>query len=108
MANRPPRAPAERRESDRAAVRAALGEQARTCRELSRLSGIAERDLLVHLEHLERSLRGTGDRLVVEPASCVACGFRFAKRERLARPSRCPACKSERIDPPLFRIERRS
>jgi predicted Zn-ribbon and HTH transcriptional regulator len=65
-----------------------------------------ERDVVQHLEHLARSLRGAGGvkQLEVEPAHCLACDFSFTTRERLGRPSRCPACKSERLEPPLFRL----
>jgi hypothetical protein len=36
---------------------------------------------------------------------CQSCGFTFRDRSRLETPSRCPRCKRERIDEPLFRIE---
>lgn len=75
-----------------------------TSRDLSSRLGVPEKDIAHHLEHLERSLRGTGGRLQVEPASCVACGFVFRKRERLTRPTSCPLCNSERIEPPRFRV----
>ncbi|HSJ96292.1 MAG TPA: transcriptional regulator, partial [Myxococcota bacterium] len=61
------------------------------------------------LRHVERSARGQGERLVVEPARCLACDFRFRDREarHLHAPGRCPRCRSERIADPSFRLERR-
>jgi predicted Zn-ribbon and HTH transcriptional regulator len=44
-----------------------------------------------HLEHLDKSFRVRGERLVIEPATCIACGYAFARRSR--------------IDPPAFRID---
>jgi transcriptional regulator len=90
----------------RQSLAAALREHSLTARELSQLCSIAEREVAPHLEHLARSLPRAGERLISEPARCVACDFSFAARRRAARPSRCPECKSERIRPPAFRIER--
>src|SRR5438477_6020985 len=50
------------------------------------------------------ALRDRGERLVIEPASCIACGYAFVRRARLTRPGSCPDCGSTRIDPPAFRI----
>ena len=79
-----------------------------TARDLSRLVGIPERDVAEHLEHLERSVRHRGERLVVEPSVCLSCGFAFTHRERhrFTRPGRCPGCRGRRISLPTFRIER--
>ncbi len=75
-----------------------------TLKQLARLLGMRERDAAEHLSHAVRSL-GPGERLVEEPAECLACGFRFTKRSRLTTPSRCPSCRSERIAPARFRVE---
>ena len=76
-----------------------------TARDLSRDVGLREKDVAEHLGHLARSLEGRGERLEVEPATCIACGYAFRDRRRLTRPGACPRCRSTRIDPPLFRIE---
>ena len=60
-------------------------------------------DAADELGHALRSLRE--GRLRVEPARCRSCGFVFRKRRKLKTPSRCPKCKSERIDEPVFWIE---
>lgn len=45
-----------------------------------------------------------GHDVLVAPPRCRACGFEeFDKRANL--PSRCPECRSERIDEPAFTIE---
>lgn len=95
----------ERNQTVRAAIREELLRGAVTARELSERVSIPEKDVAGHLEHLERSLRARGERLVVEAASCIACGFAFKRRARLSRPGSCPDCGSTRIDPPAFRIE---
>jgi predicted Zn-ribbon and HTH transcriptional regulator len=97
--------PGERGETLRETLRRVLREGPATARDLSQAAGIREKDVAEHLAHLSRSLAHQGERLVVEPASCVACGYRFAERSRLTRPGACPSCRSTRIDPPVFRIE---
>ncbi len=97
--------PSARAETIRAALRRALQEGPATARDLSAVVGIREKDVADHLAHLARSLSRSNERLVVEPASCIACGYRFGERTRLTRPGACPRCRSTRIDPPVFRIE---
>jgi transcriptional regulator len=95
----------ERNQTVREAIRAELLRGAATARDLSERVSIREKDVADHLEHLDKSLRARGEKLVVEPASCIACGYSFARRPRLSRPGSCPECGSTRIDPPAFRIE---
>lgn len=99
------RGPSERGETVRETLRKALRDAPATARDLSALAGVRERDVAGHLAHLERSLAHSGERLAVQPASCIACGYGFRDRTRLTRPGACPRCRSTRIDPPVFRIE---
>ncbi len=99
------RPPPARHETIRAALHRALQQGPATARDLSVEVGIREKDVAEHLAHLSRSLAQRGERLVVEAASCIACGYRFTGRTRLERPGSCPSCRSTRIDPPVFRIE---
>lgn len=99
-----PRGPSERGETTREALRRVLRESAATAKELSAAVGIREKDVTDHLEHLRRSGAHRGEELVVEPASCIACGHVFRDRARLTRPGACPRCRSTRIDPPVFAI----
>jgi predicted Zn-ribbon and HTH transcriptional regulator len=65
---------------------------------------IPEREVCGHLEHVRRTLRSTGQRLLVVPAECPECGFVFHKRDRLTKPGKCPVCGSSHISEPLFSI----
>lgn len=100
-----PPAPAPRAETAREGLRRALRAGPATAKELSAELGLREKDVAEHLAHLARSLAHRGERLVVEPASCLACGYTFRDRARLTRPGACPSCRSTRIDPPVFRVE---
>jgi predicted Zn-ribbon and HTH transcriptional regulator len=102
-----PPPPPESRATVRAALRDALRAGPRTAHELSALVRVPEKQVAEHLEHLARSLRAAGERLDVEPARCLDCGFVFRKRDRLSRPSRCPLCRGERLDGPRFRTASR-
>jgi hypothetical protein len=99
-----PPPPPERQATVRAELEAELKKGPASARDLSAAVGIREKDVADHLEHVERSARGRGERLVVEPASCADCGFRFEGRSRLTKPGACPECRSTRIDPPLFSL----
>ncbi len=101
----PERGAPARGETVRATLRDLLRKGPATARDLSTLAGIRERDVAEHLAHLARSLAPRGERLAVEPAACLACGYVFSGRTRLTRPGACPECRSTRIDPPAFRIE---
>jgi predicted Zn-ribbon and HTH transcriptional regulator len=94
-----------RSETVRQQLASALRAGPATARDLSRAVGASERDVLAHLVHLARSLRGRGERLEIAPATCLDCGFAFAKRERPARPSHCARCRGSRLTLPLFSIE---
>ncbi|PSP89128.1 transcriptional regulator [Halobacteriales archaeon QS_4_69_34] len=59
---------------------------------------------LEHVEHIARSLDGADARLLVAPPTCRDCGF-DGFDDRANRPSRCPECRSEAVEEPLFRIE---
>jgi predicted Zn-ribbon and HTH transcriptional regulator len=67
--------------------------------EVARLEKTRVQDLAEDLEHLAKSLKHEGLRLVVEPARCEKCEFVFTKG-RLVKPGRCPKCKSTWIDEP--------
>ncbi|HEY5656448.1 MAG TPA: transcriptional regulator [Myxococcota bacterium] len=67
---------------------------------------ISARELEEELRHVQRSARGQGVRLAIVPPACRDCGFDFPGRLRkhLGPPSRCPRCRSHRIEPPRFRV----
>jgi predicted Zn-ribbon and HTH transcriptional regulator len=100
-----PNAPAERSSTLRVQLHVLLRHgPARTALELAQEIGVREREIALHLEHLERSLKNENERLVVEVPTCVACGFVFHGRHRLTRPGKCPRCRATRVLPPRFRI----
>jgi predicted Zn-ribbon and HTH transcriptional regulator len=99
-----PKPPPERFETARQRLREALGAEPRSARELSQLVGLRDKEVLEHLAHLERSLEASGEALVILPARCKSCGFRFEAELSRARPSRCPECKAERIEAARFGV----
>ena len=100
-----PFVPMERAETVRDAIARVLREGVATGKDLSVAARVSEKDLAEHLEHLGKSLKADGQRLVVHPASCIACGYQFTERKRFTKPGACPKCRSTRIDPPAFSIE---
>ncbi|WP_437965409.1 transcriptional regulator [Sorangium sp. So ce260] len=102
---KPPPSPAPRSETVRQTLLEELRRGAATAWELSTRLGLRERDVTPHLEHLARSLRARGERLSVAPAHCLRCGYAFDDRRSLAKPSRCPECRGERIEAPRFRVD---
>lgn len=99
------KSPPEHQQTWREKLYVELRKGPQTIRELSILIGAQQKDLIEHLAHLERSLARTDERLAVDPARCLVCGFAFTERTRLAKPGRCPGCKSSRITLPRFSIQ---
>lgn len=104
MAGNPPREAPASIETPRQAIRRHLLDGPHTARELSVRVRLPERDVVPHLEHLARSVRAAGERLAVEPARCLHCGFVFRERTRLGKPSGCPRCRAPHVTAPVFRI----
>jgi predicted Zn-ribbon and HTH transcriptional regulator len=104
------RPPAERSETFRTAIISELRAVGRpaSAKEISALVGLGEKEVIGHLAHIRRSGRSREESLTVTPAVCKTCGFVFRKRERFTRPSRCPKCRGERIEEPLFSLEMES
>lgn len=63
--------------------------------------------LKTDLEHVAKSARGAGKKLVVIPPRCYDCGFVFRGRgkKHFHAPSRCPECRSEQVSQPRLAIE---
>jgi len=80
-----------------------------TAEEIALELGITPREVYEHLRHLARSVysrSGGGEVLLMEPPRCRRCGYVFKDLEAPRRPSRCPRCKSEWIEPPRFTVGR--
>jgi predicted Zn-ribbon and HTH transcriptional regulator len=77
-----------------------------TTDQLARMLGIPERQVEEHLAHVVKTVaRDRSRRFILEPSTCLDCGFMFRDRTRLTRPTRCPQCRSEGISVPRYRIE---
>ncbi|MEW5747034.1 MAG: ArsR family transcriptional regulator [Nitrospirota bacterium] len=107
MKKRPkaPAIPPERHETVRRAIMELLRDRTLSAKEISADVGIPEKAVYDHLTHIEKSALQKHRQLVVVPAACKKCGFVFRKRERLTKPGRCPVCKGQSIEEPLFSIE---
>lgn len=60
--------------------------------------------IIEDLEHLKKSIHPL--KLKMQPSFCKKCGFIFKERSKIKAPSKCPKCKSEWIQAPLFSIEK--
>ncbi len=83
-----------------------------TAREIAVLVGLdpvrGEKEVYEHLRHLAKTLRRRhGGRAVLYmiPPRCRDCGYVFRDLREPRRPSRCPRCRSQRIEPPRFYVE---
>ncbi|HII61396.1 transcriptional regulator [Pyrococcus horikoshii] len=61
--------------------------------------------ILEDLKAIAKIAKREGMILLVKPARCKKCGFTF--RPEINIPSRCPRCKSEWIEEPRFKLEKR-
>jgi len=104
MPEKGPKPPRERKETLRQAIVKYLEEGPCTARDLSQLIGIREKEVVPHLEHIQKSLRTSKRKLIVQPAVCLSCSYVFKNRTRLTRPSACPRCRNQQIDPPVFSL----
>ena len=104
MPKQGPKPPRERNQTLRQAIVKHLEEGPCTTRDLSQLIGIREKEVVPHLEHIQKSLRASGRKLIVQPAQCLSCNFVFKNRKRLSKPSACPQCRNQQIDPPVFSL----
>lgn len=69
--------------------------------EIAQLLDIPVRDAEDDVHHLQKSLRYSAFHLVVHPAVCKKCGFKF-KQEKLHKPGKCPRCHETWISEPLL------
>ena len=91
-------------ETTRKRLAATLRESPATPSALADRLEITPHAVVDHVEHVARSLEGSGEQLLVAPPTCTDCGF-DEYDEPANLPSRCPACKSESIAEPTFTVE---
>lgn len=76
--------------------------------ELAEILEVSQKNIADDLEHVFKTLKNHTSRLLIRPAQCLnlKCEFVFStNRKKIADPSRCPKCHSERIQPQSFKIE---
>ena len=83
-----------------------LSYEPRSVSSLAREMGMSRGDMEDDLRHAIRSARAQGHHVDVVPARCKQCDFVFGA-DKLAKPSRCPACKATRLFEPMIYIARR-
>jgi len=103
-----PFVPAERHETVRREIIERLKGQTLSPMDISAAVHIPVKEVYEHLEHIRRSLIKQEHHLTIMPAECKKCGFIFKKREKLTKPGKCPICRSETIEEPLFSLVERS
>jgi predicted Zn-ribbon and HTH transcriptional regulator len=68
---------------------------------------VPQKDVEDDLGHLIKSLKHADYCLVVTPAYCRKCDFRF-NEDKLHKPGKCPHCHGTWIQGPLFDIEQKT
>jgi len=101
---RGPSPPAERKTSVRKEIMAVIQGKELSALGISAIVGIPEKDVYDHLEHIKKTVHKGGNGLIVVAPECRKCGFVFQKRAKLKKPGKCPMCRGESIEDPLFSI----
>lgn len=95
------------REANRTArerIASLLRDEPQSASALARELELRTEDVLDHIEHVARSFENREEEFLVAPPACTECGFdEFDNLLNL--PSRCPECKSEAIEEPVFTVE---
>ena len=66
--------------------------------------GLSEKETMLHLPHVARSIAARRGRFRMQPATCRDCGYEFKDRRRISPPGRCPRCRKNRIDGPWYEV----
>lgn len=80
-----------------------LSKEEKSAQELANHFQIELFGILEDLKHIKYSIQPR--KLLMKPAQCKKCSFKFEERSKIKKPSKCPRCKSEWIMAPLFRVE---
>lgn len=89
---------------------ARLLEEAReplSAEDIARDLDIEVEEVYLHLVHVAKTVRRSSSgrkSLLMVPPRCRKCGYVFKDLDKPKKPSRCPKCKSEWIEPPRFII----
>jgi transcriptional regulator len=101
---RQPFIPVARSQTIRQKILSLLQGDTFSARDLSVEIGVSEKEIYYHLEHIQRSIGKSSHNFIITPAFCKKCNFVFRKRDRLKKPGKCPVCRGEAIQEPLFRL----
>jgi len=74
-----------------------------TLRQIASQLEVPPADVEKELAQLEESLADTKWKMVVHPALCRKCGFRFGE-DKLKKPARCTECKAKFLTEPEIQI----
>jgi predicted Zn-ribbon and HTH transcriptional regulator len=99
-----PFVPPEKHDTIRQEIISVLTERTLSAREISAEIGISEKEVVDHLGHIRIAVRKSRKHLMIIPAECKKCGFKFKKRERLTKPGNCPICGHKHIQELHFSI----
>jgi predicted Zn-ribbon and HTH transcriptional regulator len=102
-----PLIPVERQETIRREIISVLVGKTLSAKDISADVRVSEKEIYEHLEHIQRTISKSEHNFIVTPAECKKCGFIFRKRDRLKKPGRCPVCRGESIQEPLFSIRKK-
>lgn len=81
-----------------------LKKGAMSAQDIANIYKTIAKDIEEDLHHIAKTIKPDFE-LKMYPARCVACGFEFKERSKIKRPSKCPKCKNESIEAPVFKIE---
>ncbi len=101
-----PFVPVERQETIRQKIISLLDGKTLSAKDISVEVGVSEKEVYGHLEHIQRTMNTVKHNFVITPAECKKCRFVFRKRDRLKKPGKCPVCRSELIEEPLFYVRK--
>lgn len=80
-----------------------LREEPLTASALAREYELTTAEALRHVKHIAKSIENSPEEFLVAPPECTDCGFDTFD-DLINRPSRCPDCKSEAIEDPIFTV----
>jgi predicted Zn-ribbon and HTH transcriptional regulator len=83
-----------------------LTDEPRSVSWLARELGLKRDEVEDDLRHVLRSAKAAGHQIVVVPARCRSCGFRFDEA-KLSKPGKCPACRGTRLYEPQIGITKK-
>jgi predicted Zn-ribbon and HTH transcriptional regulator len=98
--------PVERQETIRREIVSVLEGKTLSAKDISADVRISEKEIYEHLEHIQRTINKSEHNFIITPAECKKCGFIFRKRDRLKKPGKCPVCRGESIQEPLFSVKK--